>query len=91
MRSRYSAYVRRDEDYLLRSWHVDTRPDSVSFDPNLEWLGLEVVATTAGTGFDADGTVEFRARFRRGSEHLELHEVSSFSRVDGVWVYVHGE
>lgn len=91
MRARYSAYGLHDEDFLLQSWHDDTRPLSVTFDPDLEWLGLTVVATTAGTGFDADGTVEFRAKFRRGTEYLELHENSTFTRVNGSWVYVNGE
>ena len=91
MRARYSAYVRHDADFLLRSWHPDTRPGQVMFDPDLEWLGLEVVCTEAGSGLDAEGVVEFRARFRRGSEYLELHETSRFTRVDGEWVYVDGE
>ena len=91
MRARYSAYVRHDADFLLRSWHPDTRPGQVMFDPDLEWLGLEVVRTEAGSGLDAEGVVEFRARFRRGSEYLELHETSRFTRVDGEWVYVDGE
>src|SRR6185437_10051180 len=29
MRSRYSAYVLKREDYLLASWHADTRPASL--------------------------------------------------------------
>lgn len=90
MRARYAAYVLRDADFLLTSWHPTTRPSEVTFDADLEWLGLEVIATNAGTGFDNEGTVEFRARFRRGSEHLELHELSSFTRLDGRWVYVEG-
>lgn len=90
MRARYAAYVLRDADFLLTSWHPTTRPSGVTFDADLEWLGLEVIATNAGTGFDNEGTVEFRARFRRGSEHLELHELSSFTRLDGRWVYVEG-
>ena len=30
MRSRYSAYARRLEDYVFRTWHPRTRPDEVS-------------------------------------------------------------
>ena len=91
MRARYSAYVMGDTEFLLRSWHPTTRPATVSFDPDLEWLGLEIERTEAGGGFDTEGVVEFRARFRRGDEHLELHEESSFTRVDGSWVYVAGD
>ena len=32
MRSRYSAYVLGLEDYLLRTWHSDTRPPVLSLD-----------------------------------------------------------
>lgn len=90
MRARYTAYVRHDEEFLLRSWHADTRPVRVTFDPDLEWLGLEVVRTEAGSGLDGEGVVEFKARFRRGGEFLELHETSRFTRVDGEWVYLDG-
>jgi len=90
MRARYSAYVRCDEDFLRRSWHPDTQPARVTFDPGLEWLGLEVIRTEAGSGLDTSGVVEFRARFRRGGEYLELHETSRFTRVEGEWVYLDG-
>ncbi len=90
MRARYSAYVLGAAAFLLRSWHPDTRPTTVSFDPAIEWLGLEVERTEAGGALATDGVVEFRARFRRGDEHLELHEVSTFTRLGGEWVYVAG-
>lgn len=91
MRARYTAYVIGDDEFLLSSWHHDTRPVSISFDPNLEWLGLEIVDTEAGSALDSTGVVEFRARFRRGGEHLELHERSRFARVNGRWLYLDGE
>ena len=91
MRARYSAYVLHNQQFLLESWHPETRPAQVEFDPDLVWLGLEVVDTEAGSGLDSEGVVEFRARFQRGGEFLELHERSSFVRVDGRWVYVSGE
>jgi len=91
MRARYSAYVLQDRAFLLDTWHVETRPAELSFDTDLAWLGLEVVDTEAGTGLDTAGVVEFRARFRRNDEFLELHERSSFVRVDGRWVYVSGD
>lgn len=90
MRARYSAYVMRDEAFLLESWHDDTRPEAVRFDDDLEWLGLEVIEVEAGTAFDSAGDVEFRARFRRGGEHLELRERSRFVRVGGRWRYLDG-
>jgi len=90
MRARYSAYVRHNRAFLLNSWHPDTRPTSLEFDPAIEWLGLEIVDSESGGVLDNAGIVEFRARFARGGEHLELHERSSFERVDGDWVYIDG-
>ncbi|MFE9443496.1 YchJ family protein [Streptomyces sp. NPDC006602] len=87
MRSRYSAFVKRDEAYLLRTWHPRTRPARVEFDPGMRWTGLEILGTSDGSAFHTTGTVTFRASFRGGT----LHERSRFERVDGAWVYVDGE
>lgn len=87
MRSRYSAFARDDEDYVLRSWHPDTRPERVEPDPRMRWAGLDVLATTGGGLFDAEGVVEFRAHYRDGGRPGEMHERSRFVRHDGAWVY----
>lgn len=87
MRSRYSALVKRDEPYLLRTWHPRTRPAGVAFDPGMRWTGLEIIETGDGTAFHTTGTVTFRASYRGGS----LQERSRFARVDGAWVYVDGD
>ncbi|MBO4254744.1 YchJ family protein [Streptomyces griseorubiginosus] len=87
MRSRYCAFVQRDEPYLLRTWHPRTRPARVGFDSGMRWTGLEILDTADGSAFHATGTVTFRASFRGGA----LHERSRFERVEGAWVYVDGE
>ncbi|MFD3314702.1 YchJ family protein [Streptomyces sp. NPDC058656] len=87
MRSRYCAFVKRDEAYLLRTWHPRTRPPRVEFDPAMRWTALEILATSEGTPFHTTGTVTFRASYKGGS----LHEHSRFERVDGAWVYVDGD
>ncbi|MFJ2867561.1 YchJ family protein [Kitasatospora sp. NPDC087314] len=88
MRSRFSAFVAQDEAYLLRTWHPDTRPTEVDFDPALRWTGLEVVATTEGGAFHAEGTVAFRAHWTEGREEGVLTEHSRFVRYEGAWVYL---
>jgi uncharacterized protein YchJ len=45
MRSRYTAYVLSDADYLLRTWHAGTRPSSIQFEPHQRWLGLKIKST----------------------------------------------
>ncbi|MET8166709.1 YchJ family protein [Streptomyces sp. NPDC005329] len=87
MRSRYSAFVRGDVGYLLRTWHPRTRPERLELDPGMRWTGLEILGTADGSAFHTTGTVEFRASYRGGA----LHERSRFERVAGAWVYVDGE
>ncbi|MGW3286200.1 YchJ family protein [Streptomyces sp. NPDC001002] len=87
MRSRYSAFVMLDEEYLRGTWHPRTRPARLDLDPAMRWTGLEILGTADGTAFHSAGTVTFRASFKGGS----LHERSRFERVDGAWVYVDGE
>lgn len=89
MRSRYSAYVLGDLEYLRASWATRTCPDALEFDPAVRWLGLEVKRQRE----DGDAAVvEFVARYRvGGGSAVRLHEVSRFERADGRWVYVDGE
>lgn len=89
MRSRYSAYVLRLEDYLLATWHASTRPAALDLgaEAPAKWLGLEVRAHSESV--DA-ATVEFVARCRVGGRAQRLHELSRFVREDGRWFYVDG-
>ncbi|MDO9386967.1 MAG: YchJ family metal-binding protein [Thiobacillus sp.] len=91
MRSRYSAYVLGLEDYLLATWHPDTRPAALDLDvpPRPQWLGL---AVKAHVPLDAShATVEFVARYKRNGRAFKLHETSRFEQVDGRWLYVGGD
>ena len=87
MRSRYSAYVVRDEAYLLRTWSAANRPRRVPFDDDLRWTGLEILGRTGGSAFHTEGTVEFCAHFVHDGQPGEQRENSAFLRVDGAWVY----
>ena len=92
MRSRYSAYVRGDRDYLLRTWHASTRPPAFDFSDagTTRWLGLDV-RRHEQHGAD-HAMVEFIARYKIGSASaVRLHEISRFLREDGRWFYVDGE
>jgi SEC-C motif-containing protein len=91
MRSRYTAYVLLKPDYLLASWHPDTRPVTLDLTepPAPKWLGLEVKRHTP---LDAEhATVEFVARYKVGGRAHRLHECSRFERIDGRWYYLDGE
>lgn len=90
MRSRYSAFVMRNEPYLLATWHATQRPKTIEFDPNQKWLGLKIVEARA-TG-ENTAEVEFIARFRiGGGSAARLHERSRFVKESDRWLYVDGE
>lgn len=90
MRSRYSAFAVGDAAYLLATWHPRTRPAALDLDPDVRWLGLEVLATTGGGMLAAEGTVEFRAAHLRDGRRGAQHEDSRFLREDGRWTYLDG-
>lgn len=89
MRSRYSAYVLRDEAYLQATWYARSRPSMklVADDEGLKWIGLEV-RNHQHTGDEA--TVEFIARYKTNGRAGRMHEVSRFVREEGQWFYVDG-
>jgi SEC-C motif-containing protein len=90
MRSRYSAYVLCNEQYLLTTWHPRTRPDSIPFSKDQKWLGLSVIDAKV-TG-EHSSEVEFIARSRvSNAAALRQHERSRFVREDGRWLYVDGD
>lgn len=91
MRSRYVAYARGLEPYLLATWHASTRPDSLDFDkdPPLNWIGLTVKRHEL-QGEDR-AIVEFIARYKIGGRAYRLHETSRFVREDVQWLYVDGD
>lgn len=91
MRSRYSAFVTMNVDYLLASWHPQTRPSRVRLDPGQRWLGLQIKAVTAGGPGDSVGTVEFVARYKIAGSGHRLHELSRFQRIGERWFYLDGE
>lgn len=88
MRSRYTAYVMKDEAYLRATWHASTRPSEPIVDQNekVQWLGLEIKSALRLRQRKADlpeldqDTVEFVARFKVGGRAQRMHEVSRFVR-----------
>jgi SEC-C motif-containing protein len=102
MRSRYTAYVQRNEPYLMATWHASTRPAEpiMSNEEKLQWLGLEVKSALRLRQRKAEetdptrDTVEFVARFKINGRAQRLHEISNFVREpaeDGArWFYVDG-
>jgi SEC-C motif-containing protein len=93
MRSRYTAYTLKREDYLLATWHPSTRPAQLDLaEPNAtKWAGLEVKRHELSAQQPDHAIVEFVARYKvRGRAH-RLHEVSRFVQEGEKWFYLDGE
>jgi SEC-C motif-containing protein len=88
MRSRYAAFALENADYLLSSWDARTRPANLEFTDDTQWFSLQIHESAQQGN---EGSVRFTARFREGSEWLELTEISRFSLGDdGYWRYLDG-
>lgn len=100
MRSRYSAYALAAENpdlvqYLLRTWHPDTRPENLELtgENAIKWLSLQIKRRQMT---DADSAiVEFVARYKHadnlGGKAERLHETSRFKHIDNCWYYLDGD
>ncbi len=93
MRSRYSAFVLADINYLQESHHSSTRPTNrekeeiLHWTKSVQWIKLEIINTTKGTSTDLTGTVEFKAFFTEKGKIDIIHENSSFCKENNHWVY----
>jgi len=93
MRSRYTAYVLGDIEYLMKSHHSSTCPvkekkEILKWTKSVKWLRLEVLITTKGGIDDTMGTVEFKAYFEENGVVAVIHENSKFSHENEHWVYL---
>jgi SEC-C motif domain protein len=92
MRSRYSAHVLGKGQYLADTLSARQRADFdvAEFDAafgQVKWLNLDVRAIAGGGPSDDTGTIEFIARFRERNSPGVHHELSTFIREDGRWVF----
>ena len=96
MRSRYSAYVKTQIDYIYETTHATqrsrfNRQESLAWSRNTDWQSLEILRTEGGGESDESGVVEFIARYREKDKAVKHHEVADFARVDGRWYFVDGQ
>ena len=96
MRSRYSAYVLGQIDWIVDSHdpksseEVD-RKSTEQWSKEATWLGLEVRSTEGGKAGDDRGRVEFIARYEVKGTPFAHHENAQFRREGDRWYYVDGE
>ncbi len=95
MRSRYTAHVLVDVDYLVKSWKSNpsqplSKSDIEHWAKSSQWLGLTIHRCQKGSPQDREGWVEFSARFiAEGEETPSFHrEYSHFIKDGEHWFYV---
>ncbi len=96
MRSRYSAYVKNELDYLYSSLHPNHRTDydeksSRAWAERAQWHGIEILNTIDGGPDDLRGEVEFTVSFTENGVRQEHHELSSFQKEEGRWYFTTGK
>lgn len=96
MRSRYSAYVMKEIDYLRTSLHPDHRADfnektTRSWAESADWHNLEIIETIGGGPDDSEGKVAFAVSYTEQGIKKEYRERATFSKKDGTWYLVSGE
>jgi SEC-C motif-containing protein len=90
MKSRYSAYVTQQADYLLATTHSSerkyySREEILNWATSNQWQKLEIISAT-------ENTVEFKAYFKDVNNVIQVHyEFSTFKKENDFWFYVDGK
>lgn len=95
MRSRYSAYVMQEIDYLTETTHPDKRSKNLKDEimqslKNTTYTSLTIHSTFQGTSVDKIGKVLFEATFSTGDQKHTHKEHSRFKRFKTKWCYYDG-
>jgi SEC-C motif-containing protein len=96
MRSRYSAYVKKEIGHILTSLHPDHRSDydeksSRAWAERAQWHGITILKAVAGGAEDSEGQVEFSVSYSENGLKQEHHELSTFQKKDGIWYFATGK
>ena len=95
MRSRYSAYVEHEIDYIINTCVArgenEIDPKSTrDWSEQSTWLGLKIVSVEKGGPADNEGSVEFEALYERNGLKETHHEKARFKKEKGEWLYEDG-
>jgi SEC-C motif-containing protein len=93
MRSRYSAFVKHEIDYLKKTlWPANQKHfDEMEYlvrAQNSIWVGLTINGKEDGNEDDKQGTVTFTAVSMLNSVLTKQEEKSLFKKKNGRWYYV---
>lgn len=90
MRSRYTAHVVEEWDYLVQTRHPDERKDLKDLaiaNEGIEWKKLEVYQSQKGGPGDTEGEVTYAATYEKDGKTETLQETAVFSKEEGQWYY----
>ena len=96
MRARYTAYAGVKTDFIFATTHPDHRQGydhkgTEEWAAGADWEGLEIVDCRQGGADDAEGQVEFIARYREKGAMRAHHELAHFQKDNGTWYFTDGE
>lgn len=95
MRSRYTAHVKADIDYIIDTVHPDHRAKSdrktiESWAKEAVWVRLEIISAEKGLAKDHIGRIVFKAHYKYNNLLRTHAENSLFKKEQGKWYFVEG-
>ncbi|MGJ8692579.1 MAG: YchJ family protein [Thalassotalea sp.] len=95
MRSRYSAYVTKNIDYIVATYSPEVRKQQNSADIKLwadscRWINLIIHQTAINEKTAQTGEVEFSAIFIENNQLCLMREKSNFIKIAERWYYHDG-
>jgi SEC-C motif-containing protein len=92
MRSRYSAYVKKEIAYIIDTIlpEKQTTLDEQGirrWSENAQWQKLQILNTEDGGQNDAEGKVEFIAHYIDKGQTSKHHEIGKFTKYNDRWYY----
>lgn len=94
MRSRYTAFVIHQVDYLVKTMRGEplkafNPADTLNWLQEVTWVGLTVIAAKQKSS--TLGYVSFDAQYLTHDKIIHICEKSEFHRIDQQWFYVGGK
>ncbi len=98
MRSRYSAYAKRQADYIIKTTHPNNpvfrqdtkkwKKEILKFCDSTQFKKLEILGSKEE---ETAATVTFRAHLATSKGDYSYIEMSAFEKVKGAWAYLSGK
>jgi SEC-C motif-containing protein len=98
MRARYSAFVINNIDFIISTYHsscnAEQDRDQICEAANIQWLKLDIIASSDSRDSTQTASVEFKAWFLENQQLQLIHERSRFIKETNPalkgWRYLEG-